>query len=70
MYFSFLVFKTSETYKFGGLYKKFFEKFEFRKQKFRRGLVENFEKSVFHKNLKKNVLFLVKFEFRMLSAFI
>ena len=57
MYFSFLVFKTSEKYKFGGLYKNFFEKFEFQKEKFRRGLVENFEKSVFHKNFTKNVLF-------------
>ena len=33
MYFSFLVFKTSEKYKFGGLYIKIFEKFEFRKKK-------------------------------------
>ena len=57
MYFSFLVFNTSENYKFWGLYKKFFEKFEFQKKKFRRGWYENFEKSVFHKKFTKNVLF-------------
>ena len=57
MYFSFLVFKTSEKYKFGGLYIKIFEKFEFRKKKICRGWYENFEKSVFHKNFTKNVLF-------------
>ena len=44
MYFSFLVFKTSEKYKFGGLYIKIFEKFEFRKKKFFK--LKNFSKKI------------------------
>ena len=57
MYFSFLVFKTSETYKFGRLYKNFFEKFEFRKKKFRQSRGENFEKSVFCKKFQSKLYF-------------
>ena len=57
MYFSFLVFKTSEKYKFGGLYIKIFEKFEFRKKKFRQSRDENFEKSVFCKKFQSKSYF-------------
>jgi hypothetical protein len=39
------VLKTSEKYKFGGLYKKTFQKFEFRKKKFRQSWGENLKKS-------------------------
>ena len=41
------MFKTSEKYKFGGLYTKIFKKFEFQKKKFLRSWGENFEKFVF-----------------------
>ena len=57
MYFSFLVFKTSEKYKFGGLYIKIFEKFEFRKKKFCQSRDENFEKSVFCKKFQSKSYF-------------
>ena len=55
--FHFWCLKQVKNINLGGLYKKSFEKFEFRKKKFRRGWYENFEKSVFHKNFTKNVLF-------------
>ena len=58
MYFSFLVFKTSEKYKFGGLYIKIFEKFEFRKKKFRQSRDENFKNPFFAKDFKANHIFL------------
>ena len=51
------MFKTSETYKFGGLYKLFFEKFEFQKKKFRQSRDQNFEKSVFFKKFQSKLYF-------------
>ena len=58
MYFSFLVFKTSEKYKFGGLYIKIFEKFEFQKKNFVKAGTKILKNPFFAKNFKANCIFL------------
>ena len=57
MYFSFLVFKTSEKYKFGGLYIKIFKNFSFEKKNFIKAGTKNFEKSVSCKKIQSKSYF-------------
>ena len=57
MYFSFLVFKTSEKYKFGGLYIKIFEKFKFRKKNFVKAGTKILKNPFFAKYFKANRIF-------------
>ena len=57
------MFKISGNHKNGGLYNKFFEKFEFQEKKCDQKWDENFEKLILRK-------FYVKFECRMFPAFI
>jgi hypothetical protein len=60
----------NERYKFWGLFMKMFINFEFWKKKFHQKWYKNFEKPIFCKIFHINLIFYVKFELRMFSAFI
>ena len=52
------MFKISVGYEFGGLYKKIFENFEFRKKKSCQNRGENFENFIFSQKMVTNFIFL------------
>ena len=62
--------KTSGNHKNGGLYNKFFEKFEFRKKNAVKNETKILKNSFFANFFITNCIFDAKFEFRMFSAFI
>ena len=62
--------KTSGNHKNGGLYNKFFEKFEFRKKSAVKNEKKIQKNSFFVNFFITNCIFDAKFEFRMFSAFI
>ena len=70
MYFSFLVFKISVGYEFGGLYEKFFENFEFRKKNLVKIEAKILKILFFPKKWSQISFFCVIIEFYMFSAFI